>query len=404
MGDDLEEFREIDEAAKLRADRITTAATGVKRDGDTVWVTMPATDNPELGDYDKLLRDRGLDPDEWTVISVKANEWDAMTSDKKHGDNQIVRMRQWTITLKPAAAKILALPAVHVPTLKRSKVGAAPSQRPDTILIEGDHQVPYHDPDLHEASLRMIRDLARKHRLTEHIFLGDTMDLPTISRYPDHPAAMATVNECIQGGYELLRDKCEAAPNVRRRKLKGNHDWRLESELLVRAERMYGIRPASVTGEAELPSLSLRRLLHLDELGIELVEDSRGWEHAEVEVVPGPLGLVVRHGWLVGAKTAENTVRKRGRSIIVGHVHRREHVFVWDPSMGCERVGVVAGTMSRSRDAQFPHFAIEDNWLQGCVIVTRWPDDSFEVEHARWRGDALRWRSESWSVPAMVAA
>lgn len=382
------------------------SASGVRKDGDTLHVTMEATANPKLGDYADMLRERGLEPDEWTVVSVKANEWDAMTSDKATGDNRIVRMRQWTITLKPTAARVLLMPAVHVPSVKRTKVGPAPSEKPETVLIEGDHQVPYHDPALHEASLSMIRDLARKHRLTEHIFLGDTGDFPTISKHADHPAARATPQECVQGMYTVLREKAEAAPNVRRRKLKGNHDWRLEGEQLLRSERMYGLAPAQEweSDQPEIPALHLSRLLHLDKLGIELVEDPRGWEHGEIEIVSGPRGLVTRHGWLTGANTAAKSLAKRGRSIIVGHAHRREHVFAWDPSMECERVGAVAGTMSLVRDQKFPHYAVCDAMLQGCVIVTRWPDLSFEVEHARWNGESLRWRSESWYPSSQLKA
>lgn len=375
-------------------------ASGVKVDGDSITVTMPATQNPQLGDYDTLLKERGLDPSEWTVVSVKANEWDAMTSDKATGDNRIVRMKQWTITLKPAAHRVLLMPAVHVPRVKRTRIGPPPSEKPETIVVEGDHQVPYHDPDLHAASVRMLKDLARKHRLAEHVFLGDTGDFPTISRHDDHPNATAKPNPVIQGMYDLLREKREAVPNVRVRKLKGNHDWRIDSEQLKRSERMYGIAPAQrwEDPEPEIPALHLRRLLHLDELGIELVEDPRGWEHAEIEVVPGTKGLVVRHGWLTGANTAARSLQKRGRSIIVGHIHKREHVFMWDPSMECERVGVVAGTMSLVRNENFGHFAPLDNWLQGCVIVTRWPDDgAFTVEHAAWNGTSLRWRDQSWT-------
>lgn len=377
---------------------------GLRQDGDTVTVTLPSASEPKLGDYESLLRDRGLNPKDWTVTSLKANKWNAMTSDKATGDNRIVEMHQWTVVLKPAAHRVLILPAVHVPRVKRTKVGPPASEKPETILIEGDHQFPYHDQALHEAGLYALEDLAKHHRLAEHVLLGDTGDYPTISKHPDHPAARATPNDCIQCSYDHVREKCEAAPNVRRRKLKGNHDWRIEQEQLLRSERQYGIRPAQRWEDdgPEIPALHYRRLLHLDELGIELVEDGRGWEHGEIELVPGQRGLVVRHGWLTGAKTAESSVRKRGRSIIVGHIHRREHVFIYDPSMGCERQGVVLGTMSQVRGGmtetgdKFPHFAVLDNWLQGLGIVTRWPDGDFSIEHARWDGQSLKWRDKSW--------
>lgn len=209
---------------------------------------------------------------------------------------------------------------------------------------------------------------------------------------------MAAVNDVIQASYQILRDKAEASPASRRRKLKGNHDYRIEAELLGRAERMYDIRPASTGDGEELPALSLRRLLHLDALGIELVEDVRGWEHAEVELVPGPEGLVARHGWLTGANTAGRSLRKRGRSLIVGHTHGREHTFQFDPSMGVERQAAVIGCMCKVRDRIFPHFAVCDDWLQGCAIVSRWSDGSFLIEHCAWDGKRLTWRNERFGA------
>jgi hypothetical protein len=362
----------------------------VQVEGDTATITEPPTPRPKLGDIGKLIRERGLDPDEWVVVSTTLNEWDGPV---KGGGTQ--RLKQWKVTLRRAPHLILASPAVHVPRVGPRSRPRNPL-KPELIVVEGDHQVPYHDPKLHEASLYALQELHDRHGMTEHVFLGDTGDFPTISKHADHPAASTSVNDVIQGVYELLREKREAAPNARARKLKGNHDWRVEGELLLRAERMYGIKPASIDGEEEIPSLSLRRLLHLDALGIELVEDPRGWMHAEVELVSGIAGLLVRHGWITGANTAGRSLAKRGRSMIVGHTHSREHTFDWDPSAGLERQAVVAGTMSLVRDQRFPHFAPCDSWLQGFVTVTRWPDGQFVIEHALWDGESLRWRDRRW--------
>ncbi|MGZ4530791.1 MAG: hypothetical protein ACXVXP_00395 [Mycobacteriaceae bacterium] len=376
-----------------RPETVGNEASGLTMRADEAVITEPATTRPKLGDIGQLIRERGLDPEEWVVVSTTLNEWDGPV---KGGGTQ--RLKQWKVTLKRAPHLILAAPATHIPPVKRQR-RVQPTGLPELIVVEGDHQVPYHDAKLHEVSLAALEELHKRHNLVEHVFLGDTGDFPTISKHADHPTAMASVNQVIQGCYDLLRAKREAAPNARARKLKGNHDWRLEGELLLRAERLYGIKPASIDGEEEIHALSLRRLLHLDALGVELVEDVRGWQHGEVELVEGIAGLVVRHGWLTGANTAGRSLSKRGRSMIVGHTHAREHVFRWDPSAGLERQAVVSGTMSSARgsSAHFPHFAVCDSWLQGFVTVTRWPDGEFVVEHARWDGKALHWRDRRWS-------
>jgi hypothetical protein len=362
-------------------------------EGDTATITEPPTPRPKLGDIGKLIRERGLDPDEWVVVSTTLNEWDGPV---KGGGTQ--RLKQWKVTLRRAPHLILASPAVHVPKVKPDRRLNVLAEMPEVIVVEGDHQVPYYDPKLHEASLSALEYLSVYHNLTQHVFNGDVGDYPSISRHPDHPAANAQVNDVIQGVYELLREKREAAPNARAVLLKGNHDWRVEAELLARAERMYGIRPASIDGVEETPALSLRRLLHLDALGIDLVEDPRGWEHGEVELVSGPAGLVVRHGWITGANTASRSLAKRGRSMIVSHAHSREQVYAWDPVLGIERQAAVAGTMSavRGSDGQYPHFSVCDSMLQGFVTVTIWPGGQFNIEHAIWNGEYLQWRDRRW--------
>lgn len=381
----LEELRAAGREQATR-DALDAARRKTEIRGDTATVYVDPVD---LGDIEGLLRSRNLDPDEWVVTSATLNEWDGPVAG---GGTQV--LRQLKVTLKRAPRLILAAPAVHVPPV-RPRPGTRRSRRADqprVTVVEGDHQAPYHDPDLDVAACKLIADVGP----AEHVLLGDTMDLPTISKHADHPAAQAKVQECIQAGYELVRRRRDAHPDARCRKLKGNHDWRLESELLVRAERLYGIKPADTGDGPEVDALSLRRLLHLDALGVELVEDPRGWEHAEVELVPGPQGLVVRHGWLTGENSAKRSVHKRGRSMIVGHGHAREHWFGWDPSAECERQAVMAGTMSLARDHRFPHFAVADLWLQGLVVVTVWPDGEFQVEHARWDGKRLRWRDRSY--------
>ena len=210
--------------------------SGVIIEGDEATVTSDAS--VDLGDVDALIRDRSLDPSEWIVTSTVVNEWDALSADG------VVRMRQLKVTLRRRIAMLLVSPATHVPRVLPKTAKSGNSGDPEYVVIESDHQAPYHDPRLHEASLQLLAKI----QPNEHLFLGDSLDLPTISRFRDHPAAMAAVQECLQAGYGLLRDKAEASPQSVRRKLKGNHDYRLESELLTRAERMYDIRPVAAAG------------------------------------------------------------------------------------------------------------------------------------------------------------
>lgn len=353
--------------------------------GDEAVLISEASDR--LGDIEDLMRARGLDPDEWIITNVVVNEWDAMRGSVH--DNEIVAMHQMKVSLKRKLNILILSPATHVPPVKRT--GRVAKGEATYTLLESDHQVPFQDMRLHEASLKLVADI-EPHEL---LFIGDLLDFSTISRHGDHPATNGvTPQMCIDGGYRILRDNREASPSTTIKKLKGNHDWRLESEQLHRAERIYDICPA----EEDIAALDLRRLLHLEELEIELVVSPRGWEHAEIEIVPGPLGLVCRHGWLTGNNTAERSVKARGRSMIVGHIHKREHSFFWDPSIETERVGATIGCMCLVRNDRYPHYVACDRWLQGLAMVTSWADGSFIVEHIPWDGNTLRWRNERYTA------
>lgn len=369
--------------ARKKGPRHTALSPSVTSDGDVATIRGPAAEGEaSLADSEALMRSRGFDPAEWVVRSATVNEWEGPSED---GTRTYHQLKLHVVRKAPIE---WVQPAVHVPKLAKARKATRARGAPEYVVVEGDAQCPYQDARLDTAIVNLIAEL----QPAEHVFLGDLCDFPTISKHADHPAAMATAQECIDAGYHHLRKRAEASPGTKRYLLRGNHDHRLESELLVRAERMYGLRPA---GE-DIPALSFKRLLHLDALGVELVEHPLGWEHAEVELVPGLAGLVVRHGWLTGARSAEKSMLKRGRSLIVGHGHGREHVYVWDPSAGLERQALMCATTSQARGKDFPHFAVVDNWLQGCIVVARWPDGKWQAEHVRWDGEELCWRDRRW--------
>lgn len=360
------------------------AGMTVRKDGERVVTGEPVLGGLATQDAEGYLRERwGLPAEEWLVGSVTVNEWEGPA-----GGGSVVTYAQAKGTFRKIADLGILSPAQHCPPLVRTTSVRRKPARAQTWVIEYDHQAPYHDPLLDTATTAMVADL----QPDGHLFGGDLLDLPTISKHADHPSAQATPQECVDAGYGILRRRAEAAPGARRIKLRGNHDWRIEGEQLARAERLHGLAPA---GEAEA-ALSLRRLLHLDTLGVELVEDPRGWQHDEAEIVPGPKGLVARHGWLTGANTAEKSMKKRGRSILVGHTHQPEHHYWWDPSMECHRQGVVVGAMCLTRNVRFPHFAVLDNWMAGPATVTVLPNGEFVIEQSRWVDGRLYWRDRSW--------
>lgn len=374
------------------ASPLGTAGTHTTDDG-----VVTATSEPLCGgvqDAESYLRERwGLPVDTYALLSVTGNEWQGPVS-----GGGVATYGQVKGTFRKIAdiQSFLPKPAVYR-KLPRPRVLRAPAATSWQMVLLADHQAPYHDEALLAAQVAMAADL--QPRRIGH--LGDLCDFTDISKHRDHAVVNAKVNECIQAGHDILRALREAAPHAEFELLWGNHDVRPFTELLGRAERMADIRCADM-GDGDREALvSLERALRLPELGIKAVTDSRGWDHAELDIVPGSRGLSGRHGWLTGKNVAARTLEKVGRSVVVGHIHRPEHVYSWSKQLHCEQQAVVVGCSCEVRgggNKHFPTFVPEDDWLQGAALVTVWPDQEFTIELARWTGDSLVIGSRRWSA------
>ena len=367
-------------AVKDRGEKPST-----KVNGDiAVIVTPPA---PDLGDLEALIRERGLDPDCWDILDAVLNEWDSNA-----GDGQIVKLRQLKVRLRRRMPLDWIFPAVDVQP--RIVKPAKPSAGSRTVVLLGDQHAPYHDRNLHAAVLALVAHL----HPDEVVCLGDLGDYASISRFRDNPAWCAGPQECIQTSFEILSDY-RAATDGAIVLLKGNHDWRLETELLARAERMYGIKPAEVPGAESVPAFSLRHLLHLDELGVRFVEpDLEGddYSHAEYWLTDR---LVAIHGKHV-RNGAEKHAESMGASVVQGHTHKLRHSWIVRHSgpaavkqhldaVECgtlRQLGVSVGYDNRPKSQQ------------GCAVATLHPDGTHAIELVPWDGAGLLLRGERFTA------
>lgn len=366
----------VSEATIRRWARPAATSVETKEDG-TLEVTAASEDEVRA-----LVRENGLDPDRYDIIATKLSKWGTPGAEQ----------RSVSATLRLKSEHVLPAPADVDLQLPQAAIRVSVHE-PSRVIIEGDHHAPYHDPALDALLTRAHAEL----RPDIQVFLGDLGDYPTISKHKDHPAAMATVNQCIQGSFDILKARRFARPAPEAYLLRGNHDWRIEAEILARAERIYGIAAADQGDGEREPLFSLRRALHLDALGVALLEDPRGWEHDELVLVPGPQGLVVRHGYLHAKGYAGKTVEKRGMSAIVGHGHRRETAHVWDAYTRTHRLGLALGVCSRT-DKHFGHYAPENDWAQGAGFVEIWPDGRWVAEHMYYDDGVLTLRDRRWEL------
>jgi hypothetical protein len=365
--------------------------------GDTAEAsTGRTTQAPVLDDPDAMLRQRGLQPEEWYIDSITCNEWGG--AEKQYQTKFIAKRKVALGLVRPARADGWRVDEVKRMTTRHL---ATDPDEPRTIVIVGDQQAPFHDEHLDT----LFRAWLYHNEPDEGVLLGDTIDLPDISRHPFDPDSNATVNQCIQSGYDILRGYVAASEGTAWVKLIGNHDTRLREFVLKQAKELYGVRRATRPGEeGESSVLSVEHLLRLDELGIDLVDPHGPYDQGHYTLSPH---LAVRHGWLAqkgGGKTALASLEHLGYSIVVGHTHRQSLVQKTGHDIGGNiftLVGVEAGCMcvvqrTEKEGRYWPNYAVNPDWQQGFAVATIWPDGKFRIDLATYVNNVLLYRDQRY--------
>lgn len=370
------------------------ARSEVNAAGELELVTEPSAD--ELGDVDELLRARGLDPDEWAVDRLTVNEWQALAyGGGEEGEARVVTLRQLKAILRRRLSFAIVFPG-REPAPLDLRAEAIEGIGADVWAMFSCAQAPSHDEELEE----LVNAWLAYNRPAGWADLGDLMDLPTISRHRDNPAFSQSAQECVDAGYGILRRRREASPGSEAVLLKGNHDDRFRTELLNRAERLHGLRPARTGDERDEPDvLSLRRLLHLEHLGIDYLETARGgsYEHAELELAPE---LVARHGWLTGPNAGARSAAQLGRSLVVGHTHAQAIGVVMQARDGGRHrlLGMEVGCLCRT--AEGLGYTVNPAWSPGFGTVTLLEGGRFHLELATYDAADRRlvWRDQDYKA------
>lgn len=276
-------------------------------DGTMTVISVAEPAGQSKHTVDSLLAAHGLDPADWRVKSARPNAWNALTSDKAHGDNRVVTMHQLKLELVPVDALVaIPDPGAWTPPRKPRKK-AKRAER--TALVVSDHHAPHHEPEFHAYTLAFMRD-EQPDRIEVN---GDLGDYATISRHRNRDGYTQSVNECLQASFEILADYRAACPDAEIVFKRGNHDERLRHAILDAARDMHNVKPA---GE-EIPALDLRRLLRLDELSVEYVDVE--WDQAKTHL---SRKLTARHGFSTAKNAGEAMLDKLSGSTIQGHDHR----------------------------------------------------------------------------------
>lgn len=306
---------------------------------------------------ERLLGLVNLDPAEWQITraQVRGGHWGAPDD-----PNSQVRLELTVVPLAlpfkfpdPGSWKPLPKPKAR----KKTKV--------HTAVVIGDHHAPHHDRMFHALFCQYLKD--EQPDLIE--VNGDLLDFADISRHRPREGWNQTVNECLDAAYGILRDYREACPNTQIRLKRGNHDERLHHALI---DNMRQLHKVTAPGE-EIPALSLRRLLHLDHLHVEYVDEE--WDRAKTRIGKR---LTAMHGYSTSKNASEQMLTKLSGSTVQGHTHRLslQYRTTHHADDGTEtRLAGECGCACEISDGL--GYALDPNWAQGAMLVKTWPDDDF---------------------------
>lgn len=370
---------------------------GAKISGDVAEITSEPTSKLKLNTPEDLMTERGLDPEEWEVTLVTINEWDGAT--KKGGGAAVTgkhTLRQLKINLRRKVSLELVSPArldgpYFIPFKGRK---AKRVERPKLVVFVGDQQAPYFNETLHSKFLEFLSDFSPE----EGVLIGDTIDLPDISRHPNNPEKDVTVQDCVDSGYMILRNYREAKPEMVWKKLAGNHDERLRRLQIDKVERIYGVRRAKVPGEElEIPVLDVGHLLRLDELGIEYIRPDGDYEHTQINVSNH---LAARHGWIArkgSGASALGTLEHLGYSVVVGHTHRQSIVHKTRHDINGTVSTLAAcetGCMCEVEGGL--GYTVTPDWQNGFATAEIWPNGTFKLDLATFVSGTLYYRDKKY--------
>lgn len=366
---------------------------GTKRRNDEAYVISTPSD--VLADPDTLMRERGFNPEEWEVLEATINEWEGSPTKADQKDDKLGNRlyRQLKIRIKRKVVLSFPTPAQSADYRRLKVVAGRPGPEGHLVVFTGDQQAPYHDLELHGRFCQWLED----NKPAKGVLMGDTVDFPDISRHRLRPESTASVQQCINSGYNILRDYVEASPETEWVKLCGNHDERIRNTLIDWTMELWGLKRAEIEGRDEVSVLSIEHLLRLDELGIHYLEPEGSYEHAQIEVSPY---LAARHGWLAtkgSGVSALKTLEHLGYSIIVGHTHRQSLVHKTTHDISGEPTtlaGVETGCMCQVKGGL--GYAVAPDWQQGFATANVYPDGKFKIDLATYVSGALLWRNQRY--------
>lgn len=232
-----------------------------------------------------------------------------------------------------------------------------------------------------KVALKVMEAVQHDSGIDVVVNLGDFLDLAPQGRFAQEPGFAFTTQAAVDAGHMFLAEQKSISPKATMVLQQGNHEKRLEDNILANALQSFGLKKAN--SPQSLSVLSVPYLLRLEELGVEYIEGYPSgvyWLNNHIRCI---------HGYKTrsSGSTADAVTKNERVSTIFGHIHRIEvqhrtqrdrfgpyRMFAATPGCLCKINGDVPSYHS-AIDRDGKAVVQYEDWQQG-VLVVHYQDDS----------------------------
>lgn len=323
--------------------------------------------------------------------------WEAITKDDE-GEAHIHTLHKYDHTIPEEVPDFInqAAPTRITPS-RRSKA----SRVDELAILFPDAQIPFHDPRALQLAHLAVREL-QPDRI---IMLGDMMDFPAQSRFDTHPSHHQLIQSQLDQTHQMLAQVRADAPDARIDYIPGNHEYRLNKDIIQKNAELLGIKRANAA--SELGVLTLEFLLRMQELEVDMAgqyPNGGVWLNDHTVAIHGDTAASN------GSTSLKYLIKNPNVSTIHGHSHRAEiqwrttasysgpvQRFAMSPGTLADTSGSVPSYGSSISEEGHPEVRVE-NWQQAVGLV-EYNSEMANPELAMIANGIIRIRGNSYEIP-----
>ena len=299
-----------------------------------------------------------------------AKSWEAGAFDREKGEWVHTTLHSYDHTVEDVDIHDLvvsrAAPTKITPT-RRGKAFRSDAR----TLVAGDAQIPFQDEQAFERFQRAVVET----QPDNIVFVGDMVDLPSMSRFAQRPEWVGTTQAAIDTYHNFLAQTRSNAPDANISVVHGNHEQRMDDYVRKNAAEVLGLRRANAAHE--LAVLTLQYLVRYEDLEINSID---GYPNGTLWLEDN---LKAIHGTNVakGGSNAAKYLKEERETTLYGHTHRQELAYRTFPrrigqltiaaaSPGClaRTDGAVPG-FRHTVDSQGVLVKRAEDWQQGLIVI-----------------------------------